>query len=100
GAAQSVLARPALPRMVSDRNLSDPGTRPGCVDGDETVHLAVESNVPQYLAPVALQRATIVVQADAADTGNEHVGQLRRKSSSQPRVLPIAAPAAHDIKSF
>src|SRR4051812_2268243 len=61
------------------------------------MQLAVELDVLKHLASVGLERAAIVVQGYAGSPGDTAVGDSRWQRAAQERVLPILAPAAHNI---
>src|SRR6185295_7204412 len=60
-ARQSVFGFAHCPRMMLDWNFGHARAGPGCVDGYEAMHLAVEFDILDRLAPVGFQRATVVM---------------------------------------
>jgi hypothetical protein len=61
------------------------------------VHLAVELDLLEELAAVGFQRAAVVVELDAADEGDEPVGDHRRNLARDHLVLPLLAPARDHV---
>jgi len=94
---QPVLRLPLLARMVPDHLLGDARAGPLGVDGDEAVHLTVEPDRLEHLAPISLEGAAVVVQAHAAHPADEPVGDLRRQAPGERLVLPILPPPRHDV---
>ena len=85
--------------MVDD-DFGDLGAVPLRVDGEEAVHLAIEPDALDDLAPIRLQRAAEVVQAHAAHEGDEAVGHDARGVALDGVVLAVLAPAAHDVEAL
>ena len=50
-----------------------------------------------HLGAKHLQRAAVVVQADAGDEAEQPVGDDRRHVAREEVVLPVLPPAAHDV---
>ncbi len=61
------------------------------------MHLAVQLHVLNDVAPVGLERAAKVVEADSGDGADEAVGDARRELSPEFTVLAVAAPATHHV---
>ena len=80
-----------------DHHLGDARALPRRVDGNEAVHLAVQLDVAQHVAPVGLQRAAVIVQAHAADGRDQPVGDPARQLAAELAVLPIAPPPGDDV---
>lgn len=85
---------------MTNRNLSDSGSRPGGIDRDESVHFTVETNVPKYFPAVSFECASIVVKMDAGNQTYESIGDPRRKLLGKEWILPVFAPAADHVKAF
>ena len=100
GAAQVVLGAPKLSRAMVDRNLGDGRAHPAGNGRNEAVQLAVEPDVLQHFVAVGFERAAIVVQGDAGDTGDERVGDARRQSARERGILTLHAPAADHVVAF
>src|SRR6185312_14588655 len=64
-ALQAIFRLAVQARVVRDRNLGDTSAVPCCVDRDEAMHLAVELHAIERLAPVRLQRTSVVMEMDA-----------------------------------
>src|SRR5215467_9237556 len=86
--------------MMNDGNLGDSGTLPGSIDRNEAVHLAIEFDVLDYAFVVCLQRASIVVKADAGDARNQAVRQPTRQVARQRRILACPAPTRDHVVAF
>ena len=64
------------------------------------MHLAVKLHVFQNLAAVGFERASVIVQLDAADLRDQSVGQPRRQRARQERVFAVFAPAGNYVVTF
>src|SRR5438105_14856966 len=73
---------------------------PGGVDRDETMHLAIEPHVFDYLAAVRLQRAAVIVQPNMQQLGDKPIGSLRWKAPCYQLILALDSPAGDDIVSL
>ena len=60
------------------------------------MHLAVEAGLVHDVGAVRLQRAPVVVQADACDAADEPVRHARGEAADEV-VAALPAPAAHDV---
>ena len=96
-APQAVLRHAPAPRPVADRQLADGGAHPAAQGGQEAVHLPVQGHVLEDLAAVDLEGAPVVVEADPGDPRDQGVGDLRGEPPRPERILPVVAPAAHDV---
>ena len=67
--------------------------------GQESVHLAVELQRLHDLRAKRLERAAVIMQADACRHGNDFVGDERRQAAREKWILALLAPAAHDVGS-
>ena len=67
------LLRPDVARVVPNRNLGDAGAGHVGERRQEAMHLAVEPRLLDDLRAVGLERAAVVVQADAGDASDEPV---------------------------
>src|ERR1041384_1752995 len=85
---------------MGDRDFGDAASCPRGIDRDEAVHLAMELDAGQRLAPVSLQTAAVIVKLDPVQLRYKPVGNARRELTREPRVFAIFAPAGHDVVSL
>ena len=97
GPQEAVLGSSVPAGVMADRDLGYSGSRPACVDWNEPVHFSIETDMLQDFAPVTLEGASVVAEADAADPADDSIGGARWENPGQPRVLPILSPAADHI---
>lgn len=100
GAEHSVFGVTETTRMMADRDFRHPGSSPTGKDGNESMHLTVEANVPHQVPPIALQGTAVIMEMDATDPTDQSIGQPGGKDPSQPGVLPVSSPAADHIVTF
>src|SRR5690606_15480495 len=98
GAAEAVLAGAEAARAVVDDDLADAGPAPAAEGGEEAVHLAVEVEPVEDLAPVGLEGAPEVVDGGPGEAGDEAVGDDGGEAAGEEAVLALAAPAADDVE--
>src|ERR1041384_6215409 len=85
---------------MGDRDFGDAASCPRGIDRYEAVHLAIELDAGQRLAPVSLQTAAVIVKLDPVQLRYKPVGNARRELTREPRVFAIFAPAGHDVVSL
>ncbi len=95
--ADSVMALAAQPVHVLDRHLADRRAVPARQRRDEPVHLAVERNVVDHLAPIGLERRAEVVNIHAGQLGHQPVGNARRNPAHDEVVDALLAPAGDNV---
>ena len=67
---------------------------------DEPVHLAVQPHLAQHRRAECLQAAAQILEAQAGDAPDQAVGQHRRELAQCEAVLPVLAPAGHQVVRF
>jgi len=87
-------------RMVKDGHLRDPCAVPVGIHRYEAVHLAVERDAFEDLAPVGLQGATVVVQVHAGRARDEAVGDAAHEIPLEGVVVAILAPSRDQVESL
>jgi hypothetical protein len=55
-------------RMMLHHNLTDTGSLPGGINGNEAVHLAIQSHAFDDVFTIGFQSTTIIVQTHSRDT--------------------------------
>src|SRR6185503_14481589 len=80
-----------------DRDFRNARASPCSVDGNEAMHLAVQTNVFQRLAAVSFQRTTVVMKWHAADPRDQTVRDHRRYLARDHLVFPVFAPTGDDV---
>ena len=85
---------------MADDDFGDFCAVPFGVDGEEAVHFAVEADAFDDFAAVGFERAAEVVEAHAAEPGDEFVGHDAGGIAFEGVVLPVFAPAADDVEAF
>src|ERR1700747_54804 len=64
---------------------------------DESVHFAIERQLPKQFAPIRLEGRSKVMNVDAAELGHQPVGTTGRDLAEQQIVDTVAAPPAYDV---
>src|SRR5207245_3871041 len=97
GPYETILRHAPRARVVCDLQFGDAPAHPRCEHGKKAMHLPVEVQVLHDLAPVRLERAAEVVQLNSDHPADEKIRDVRRQETSEPGILPVTAPARHDI---
>ena len=77
--------------------LGDARPLPGGIDRDEAVHLAVEADLLDDLAPVGLEGAAVIVERHVEQRRDQPVGDYRGQPAAERVVPPRHPPAGDDI---
>ena len=64
------------------------------------MHFTVETGLRQYVSPVGLEGAAVVVDTHPRDTGDDPVGDFGRQQACHGMVVTLPAPPADHIKAL
>ena len=86
--------------MMRDRKLGNPGTHIPGQSRNKPVHFPVQLEALCHLTAKCLERTAIIVQFDLRRERDHMIGDLRRETPVQKRVLSIHPPAVHQVISL
>ena len=98
GPENGVLGAAPAPRPVVDGNLGQNNAQARGDGGNEAVHLAVETEILDDFPAEGFEGASVVVQFDSGDPGDQPVGDHGGNAAGQPPVLAVLSPAADDVE--